>query len=335
MDVPGAIAYLASSEARRARPVRLEEAAAGGLPFFDIRRRRSGGGGGGWEVRCGGHVGHDNASRLPFLCDWLSRRVLPLVDPDADISGAYRIELHDSYAYLPERRLHPERYDHAFTFARPTDARETMALMPDAYQIQGLDGLLDARDDVPWAAKRPTLFFAGTTTGDRDPARNERIAACLWARAHAPPDVARFSITSIAQMDPDRALAAVPGLRAVMGPYVSLEEHRAHRYQVNLAGNTACWSRVPMVLASRSLLVHVRHPDALWYYPLLRDGVHYVGVEAVPDLLKARDECEADPARCQRIVQDANRFANDVLRPRHADAYMAVLLETCAWRGGK
>ncbi len=331
MDVPGAIAYLASAEAHRVRPVRAEEAAAGGLPFFEIRRS----GGGGWEVGGGGHVGHDNGARVRCPRVWLAGRVRPLTAPDAVVSGAYRVELHDSYAYFPERRLHPERYDHAFTFARPTDARETMALLPDAYQIQGLDGLLDVRDNVPWAAKRPTLFFAGTTTGDRDPTRNARIAACLWARANATPDVARFSITSIAQMDAGRAMAAVPGLRDVMGPYVSLQEHHDHRYQVNLAGNTACWSRVPMVLASRSLLVHVRHPDALWYYPLLRDGVHYVGVEAVPDLLKAREACEADPARCRRIVEDANRFAHDVLRPRHADTYMAMLLETCAWRGKK
>ncbi len=330
MDVPGAIAYLAAAEARRVRPVRLDEAAEGGLPFIDVQRRR---GGGGWEVRGGGHAGHDNAPRLPFLCDWLARRVLPLIDPEADVSGAYRVELHDSYAYLPERRLHPARYDNAFTFARPAGAREAMALMPDAYQIEGLDGVLDARDEVPWAAKRPTLFFAGTTTGDRDPTRNARIAACLWARQH--PDVARFSITSIAQMDAAQAMAAVPGLRDVLGPYVTLREHHAHRYQVNLAGNTACWSRVPMVLASRSLLLHVRHPDALWYYPLLREGVHYVGVESVPDLLAAREACEADPARCQRMVADANRFADDVLRSRHADAYMAMLLETCAWNGNK
>ncbi len=332
MDATDAISYLAEAEGAKVHPVREEEAQerlAGNdmmahVPYIKIVREADG------RLRASGHahLGHDNESRMPFLLDWLHARVLPWVDPEVDVTGCYRIELHDSYSYLPTRGV----YDNVLTFARPMGARERVGLVPDPYQVQGYGGAASVLDAVPWAQKQPTLFFAGTTTGDRDPARNARIRACVWA-LDQPRDVARFTITSVAQMHPQAVLAAVPRFREVIGPYVPLHEHHRYRYQVNLAGNTACWSRVPMVLASGSVLVHVRHPDALWYYPLLRDGEHYVGVDGLGDLLRVRTACEADPARCQRIVQAGNAFVSAHLQPRHADAYMAQFLEAAAWQG--
>ncbi len=326
MDTPGAISYLAAAEARNVWALRDDEAAVAGLPYVRVRREGGGRGAPRYAVAGHGHAGHDNAPRMEFLCDWLSRRVLPLVDPACDVSGCYRWELHDAISYLPRRR-EPGRYYNALTFGRADDDRETrVALAPDCYHIMGFGGATEVRDPIPLAAKASQLFFAGTTTGDRDPRRNVRIQACLWARRRAP-DVARFTITSIAQMDPAAALAAVPELRACLGPHVPLPEHHRYRYQVNLVGNTACWSRVPMVMASNSLLLHVRHPDMLWYYPLLREGTHYLGAEALGELLPLRQRCDADLARCQGIVADAQRFVADHLRPRHADAYMAQLME--------
>ena len=333
MDNVGAIAYLADAEARLVRPVREAEAAAAGLPYFCIARE----GGSQWRVTGHGHVGHDNAPRMPFLCRWLERDVLRLVDAEADVGGCYRVELHDSYSYLPRCPALTDStaslWDNAMTFARPAGAREAAALLPDPYQIQGYGGTLEVVDEVPWAAKRPTLFFAGTTTGDRDPQRNARIRAAVWALGQ-PPDVARIRITQIAQMRAEHACAVVPRLRECLDRWVPLAEHHQYRYQVNLVGNTACWSRVPQALASHSVLLNVRHPDALWYYPLLREGTHLLAVDGLDELPRLRDELErGDPARPQRIADAANRFVDDFLRPHHAAIYTAHLLEACAWRG--
>jgi hypothetical protein len=268
---------------------------------------------------------------MQLFTEWLRLRVLPLVDPGAraGLRGRWNVELHDSYAYLPDA----SSYDNCMTFSRPADARERVAMIPDPYHVTGYGGLLveASRDAVPWASKAPKLFFAGTTTGDRDPTRNARIQACVWSLWH--PDETRFHITNIAQMSSSDALARVPRLRHVLHPHVDVRDHHAFRYQVNIVGNTACWSRVPMVMASQSVLVNLRHRDSMWYYPMLRDGTHYVGADGVDDLLRVRSALEGDAGRCGRIVADANRFVRDHLHPRHADAYMAQLLEESAHLG--
>ncbi len=134
-------------------------------------------------------------------------------------------------------------------------------------------------------------------------------------------------ITQLVQMAPAAALASEPRLPLVLGPYAPLEEHFAYRYQVNLRGNTACWSRVPMVLASRSLLLDLRHDDACWYAPALREGTHYVGVDSLPGLEAARLRCEAEGhAACEARVAAANRFAAEFLTGAAAAAYAAQLL---------
>ena len=330
MDSASATAYIAESESRLVYPVHEEDAAARLVPYFTLRPTA----GGDWGAWGHGHSGHDNEGRMPFMTEWLERAVLPLVDPAAlqrAAGRAWRIELHDSYSYLPCRYAPPERYDNCLTFGRPEGARESAALIPDPYHICNFGGTTEVPDPVVWADKAPQLFFAGTTTGNRDPVRNTRIRACVWALDH--PDTAAFKITNIAQMQPAEVLRAVPRLRECLAPYIPLSTHHQYRYQVNLVGNTACWSRVPMVMASGSVLFHLRHPDRMWYYPLLREGRHYLSAESFDDLLKLRDTCEADPVRCAAIVQDANAFVREHLRPQHAAAYMAQLLETAAWRG--
>ena len=332
MDADEARAYLAQTEGAHVRPIRDPEgderqgaeAPAIRVPWFRIGRDAMG------RLVASGHafVGHDNEPRMPFLVQWLQRRVLPLVDAEADVTGCYRVELHDSYSYLPTRGM----YDNVLTFARPQGARERVGLIPDPYQVAAYGGATDVPDGVRWEAKHPTLFFAGATTGARDPAVNARIRACLWS-LQQPTDVAHMRITSVVQMPPDLVRRAVPRLDDILAPHVPLQDHHLHRYQVNIVGNTACWSRVPMVMASRSVLFHVRHPDGLWYYPLLRDGEHYVGVDSLDALLGARRRCEADPRGCARMADAANAFVRQQLQPRHADTYMAQFLEAAAWFG--
>lgn len=278
---------------------------------------------------------------MPFLVDWLNSRVLPQVDPGAcggalrwgksdagseDGTPCLRVELHDSYSYLPRSA----QYTNALTFARPQDARGRnahMALLPDPYLVSGMGGLLDLKDKTRWEDKSPTMFFAGSSTGDRDPSRNLRLRAVVWGLDHK--DVARFSISNIVQMVPEAVLSAHPRLRepGALLPFTPPEAHHAYRYQVNLAGNTNAWSRLPMIMASRSVALNLRHADAGWAYPLLRAGEHYFAVEDLDDLLRVRARCEADPAVCVRVADAANRFVEEFFRPKQSDTYAAQLLE--------
>ena len=340
MDTCEAVEHLAKAEARRVRPIKrhedlleLERRHGRPLNAIEIRRKPVGGGSGFEAFGLEREPGHDNAPRLPFLVDFFNRRALPLVNPRADgVCGMWRIELHDAYSYLPDRH----KYNEVLTFGRALDANERrVALIPDPYHMADFGGLIDraAKDMVPWARKEPSLFFAGTTTGDRDPLNNARLRACAWAVDHT--DVARMHITKIAQIDPPAILAAYPRIaEAFHAPY-SVEDHFAYRYQVNLVGNTACWSRLPMIMSSKSVMLHVRSrpsADAMWYYPLLRENRHYVGVdtESGEDLLRARAYCLANDRACRTMVDESNALSRDLFHSSTAAAYLAVLLEESA-----
>lgn len=339
MDLGQTIEYLASSEGRRIRPiVDLEEldeldAKMGigrRIPAIHVDRASASGR---WVARAiDRDPGHDNAERLPFLVDFFNRRVLPLVDPEVDVRGAYRIELHDSYSYLPDRH----RYDNVLTFGRAQDALERrVALLPDPYHMDDYGGIVAAasEDPVPWAQKIPKLFFAGTTTGVRNPWENNRIRACMWATDHR--DVAELYITNVAQMSTCSILEAHPRfLEAVHAPF-PVQAHFPYRYQVNIPGNTACWSRLPMLLSMRSLTIHARSSlpgcaDVMWYSPLVQENVHYVGADSAegPDLMRALAFCKSYERQCRTMVDNANALARNLFQSGSAATYCAKLIET-------
>lgn len=334
MDLSEAVSYIAQAEGRRVRPItdeaeldELDADVGHAVPVLDVKRDALTG-----RLRVTGRLRaerHDNAPRLPMMAAWLEGAVLPMLgvgEGESDLVGAWRIELHDSYSYLNGRA----GYREALSFGRaPESEQRRVALMPDPYHVGNFGGLLQRACRglvVPWEKREPTLFFAGTTTGDRNPARNERIRACVWSLGRR--DISRMHITNIAQMTYQAACAAWPTLPEVMHRPFEVEEHFSWRYQVNIAGNTACWSRLPMVMASGSLLVHARGGDSMWYYPLIREREHYVASDSADGhaLAAAHSWCRANDADCQRIASMAARLAGDLFEPAVAASYAAQLL---------
>jgi hypothetical protein len=349
MDTASCATYIARSEARRVRPVRDVEALdemdaelGRKLPAFRIvAGPDSTGGALVAEPLPHRDPRHDNAPRLAQLCSFLNTRVLNMIESGAaaSMAGLYRVELHDSYSYLPGRR----HYRNVFSFGRGLDAPERdVALLPDPYHMGnfGNGHLVDtaSADPVRWQDKDPILFFAGTTTGDRDPSLNARCRACAWAANHA--DKARMHITNVAQMKVEDIVRAYPGdlTRAMFHAPFSIDDHFRYRYVANIVGNTACWSRVPMIMSSGSVMVHVRHTDASWYYPLLREGRHYVGAESVDghDLLRAIAFCRSYDKQCRAMVTEANALSRDLFGSAAlAATYAAELFQECGYLYGK
>jgi len=351
MDTASSATYIARSEARRIKPVRdvdaldeLDAVLGRKLPAFRISAGAGGGAGGRLvaEPLASRDPHHDNAPRLFQVCRFLNTRVLNMIEPEAaaSVTGNYRIELHDSYSYLPGRR----DYSNAFSFGRALDAPERdVALLPDPYHMDNFDNgrLVGAAsaDPVRWQDKEPVLFFAGTTTGDRDPSRNARLRACAWAAAGGM-DRARMHITNVAQMSRDDVVRSYPGglAQEMFHAPFSVEDHFRYRYVANIVGNTACWSRVPMIMSSGSVMVHVRHADAAWYYPLLREGRHYVGAASVegPDLARAISFCRSYDKQCRAMVVEANALSRELFASTAiAATYAAELFQECGYLYGK
>lgn len=296
---------------------------------------------------------HDNAPRLAYVCSFLNDRVLPYLDPghSTGVKGTYAIELHDSYTHLSRSSSSSpscaadKAYKSTLVFSRDRSHPHPV-LLPDPYQMGNYGGIADGLDTVPWEKKKPSMFFAGTTTGERDPERNARIQACLWSlespvvlagASTSSSRAAEFYITRVAQMNEADALRRLPRLKDVMHAPFPSDAHREHRIGMNIAGNTCSWSRVPSILSSRSVLFDAYQRDICWWHPAMVDGTHYVSVDlptpqhpSHTNIMQKFVEVAQSKQRCAAIADAANDLVANYTRSVHAAQYTKHLLERSA-----
>jgi hypothetical protein len=259
--------------------------------------------------------------------------VLPYLSASASaaLSGkSLAIELHDTYKDSAGSLAADKDRDFANTLVFSRDrAHMFPVLIPDPFQMTNFGGAIDRLDDTtPWKEKAPKMFFAGTTTGNRDPTKNERIQRCVWSLDHR--DIADFYITHVAQMDARDALKAVPKLSQVIHQRFSEDHHIGYRLAANIAGNTCSWSRIPSIMKTRSVLFDFTHEDIQWYTPAMVDGVHYVSVDST-NLAQKYASFVNDEAKCAAMSDNANVFVQAYTRSLHAAQYMKHLLESAVY----
>ena len=278
-----------------------------------------------WRVSGDGHVGHDNEARMQPLCDFLQMQVLPVLALEANVGGHFNVELHDSYSYLDR---HPRAYyDNCLTFSKVWNHARAV-VVPDMYQMYGYGTI--PRDPYTWAQKVPRLFGAYTTTGDRDPAKNERILTCLRGLEHR--EVCDLRITNVAQMSKE-AFLAVPRASELLSPFVPPHEQLRHQCILTIRGNTALWN-LPWLLSSNSVMLQKHHEDVCWYSPLLLDGTHYKRSYSLEQALSQAEFFKNNPAEAQHMTRCANRFVRDFMMPSsRAALYWKFLLEEMADHG--
>lgn len=313
MDIVQNIEWLAQCNAGTCRPKALDEIDVT-LPYFKVSKDTVGK----YTLDGFNFEAHDNAPRMPYVCQWLKSHIFPCVK--GDLSGYYNIQLHDTYSYLNDDK----DYTDVLCFGkRKTDKGPVQ--LPDCYFMGGWGGKYhNIKDDVRWMDKKSKIVFAGTTTGSRDPKTNERINTCLWAMDKEPCD---FHITNIAQIDTRSIFAEVPDFKYIYRPPLPLEEQMKYRYQLVIDGNTCRWN--PDVYFTQSLAFHMPSKDMLWYHPLLCDAVHYVGVNR-EDMLNKFTYFEANPHEAQLLVMNANRLSKQLFNFNACRIYTVALFENIA-----
>jgi Glycosyl transferase family 90 len=329
MDFTELVCHAARSEAKSLRPAQEEEDVDRRVPFFRIQKKENQlSNDSSYTVTGHNCAGHDNEPRMEFICGFLTQHVLPYVDARLDVSGFYNIELHDSYSYLPNAG----DYRNCLTFSRKMNDMH-MTLLPNPYQIANYGDAFDANaDNVPWDQKSDRLFFAGSTTGDRNPTKNLRIHACKWSLQN--PAISDFKITNVVQMNDHAFRVAVPEWRSIVAPPVPQADNYKHKFLVNLPGNTAAWSRVPMIMASKSIMLSMYHEDIEWFYPFLLEGTHFLGF-TMETLASKRAFALSNPQITQYIIANANRFHSAFMGRNQAALYTLHLLEEVARRTGR
>jgi len=226
------------------------------------------------------------------------------------------VSLHDFVGH----QMNTPEWPHSI-FAFSTLRRDTHNLMiPDLYAMQHYHGKL-TKDEVPTLKKQNRALFIGSTTGFADPDKNYRIQLCTIARKqkYAWLDAYISDIVNLTEAD-------APFVLPFTHPRMSIPEQREYRHILCVDGNTACWDRLPWVLASNSVCWKMESDHVCWYYAFLKPWVHYV-----PFTLDTLEDTWAkfkdDTAAQLRMVQAANQFVWDFLRPEAHALYTRTLIQ--------
>ena len=293
MNTEESVKWLAQVHSGKCYPKRFDEINKE-LPYFHIFKDALGK----YDIACFNYKGHDNEDRMPYMAGYFKQVIFPYVT--TNISGYYNIELHDGYTYLKNGK----DYKDCLTFAKfKTD--KLIPLLPDVYFINNWGDQV-IKDPTPWEDKLSKICWFGTTTGSRIPTENNRIKTCLWALNKR--DICDFYVTKVAQMDPAKVLLDIPEFKQIYRQGASQEEQMKYRYHLTLDGNTSGWN--VWEYKTNSLVFKQKSNEMLWYYPLMKDKVHFVNVDT--DNMESMYQYYQNKAKeANLIIKNANQFASE------------------------
>jgi len=191
-------------------------------------------------------------------------------------------------------------------------------LIPDLYAMQDYKGALERKDTVPMKDKANKLLFIGVSSGKATFEEHRRVALCSFAKGK---DWIEAYLSGIVNFSPRAATYLQKFLHAPM----TQEEQYGYRHIMVIDGNTACWDRLPWVLASQCVCWKEESNDECWYYEFLKPWVHYVPFtrETLEDTWRI---VKNDVALQERVVRAANAFVEDFLRRDRHVLYMQTLM---------
>lgn len=287
------------------------------LPFFKVSKNEFGK----YKVENFNHKGHDNEPRMDYVTLYLSNQIFPNIDKEVDITGYYNIELHDSFSYLNNSDI--VDYENVLTFGGIKNDKRGI-LIPDTFMMGNWGNQLQMlNDQIPWTNKTNKIVWVGTTTGDRDPIKNERIKTCLWALNKK--NFCDFYITKIAQMTIEDIMMKIPNFNDIFRSPIGIPEQMAYRYHLTMDGNASPWNVFEYF--TNSLVFKQKSDNILWYSPLFKDRENVVDVD-LNNLEQAYYFYGNNPQEANMIIQNMNKFARDVFRPLTAQQYTVTLFET-------
>ena len=319
MEAIESVKYLARLEAVKLKP-KEEHELTEGVPYFSLKSTDEH-----TDVCVHAYQKHDNANRMAFIAEYLTKRVFPFIKDMKGLDGYYSIELHDSYSYLQNTN----DYTGCLTWSKRKEDNHVVCI-PDVYHLVNYhENLNKFNDTLTWGSKIDKIGFWGTTTGNRVPKLNARINTCLWGLSY--PDDTMFKITKVAQMHPGDVLAQIPNFQNIYNAAGLVSPHEMFKYKflLDIPGNTCSWDRVPLIMQSNSLLFKMPCRDMCFYYPLMHSGTHYVDVDT-NTMLNQKNYYLNNPKEAGFIIANANHFAKTFFNDTIANMYLIELFNHCA-----
>lgn len=287
------------------------------IPFFQIDNDK---------VKIGGYKTHDNAPRMLYFSKYLQQNVLPNIQSKHNLNGFYNIELHDSNSYVENN------YNNCLVWSKNKHDTSSI-LIPDIFNLGNYGNKLnDLKDNKTWEEKVDKMGFWGSSTGDMDPCKNQRISDCLWFQSLDPLHIySDVFITNIVQMNPNTVIKKIPKIFDVFRYPVTYNEQFKYKFLLDIPGNTCCWDRTPLILNSNSLLFKMPCDEMCFYYPLLQENIYYVQVDR-SNVFSKYNYYLKNSNEANTIIRNAKLFAEKVLNEEMARQYLITFFNAISDR---
>ena len=180
---------------------------------------------------------------------------------------------------------------------------------------------LNSVDTINFETKKENAIFAGSSTGNLDPKLNDRLRLCNWAVARKEVDC--YITNTFPQIGEQKVSEAYPRYKEFTREHIGEKEQLENKFIISVDGNTAAWDRVPWVFNSNSILLKKRSDQLGWYYPFMKNGVHYIefdNFDEIPSKMRTPDSV------CRNIIENSSKFVNDYMKIEPQMDYMSRVL---------
>lgn len=246
---------------------------------------------------------YPNPSTLPELCRHLATVPLLRCDwNDGNLDSSRTVPIPDFHIQQPS-------YDEVFKKISESQGR------------------------YPFDTRHNKIFWRGSLSGPQH-AKSENFRSFprykLLEIARSTPALIDAKLTNfydIATRDYDGAVRAHLTQRfGEPSAHVPELEFLEHKYLISIDGAVAAWRRVPVILASGSVLL-LQHEWKQYFYPGLLPWQHYVPIKTdMSDLLETYAWLEDHPEEARAIATAGRSFALRFLAPNAILAYFSVAL---------
>ncbi len=211
-------------------------------------------------------------------------------------------------------------------------------LIPDPYMISQdkqmqLTALLDSKELLPFNHRIPKFFFSGALTGPR-PLNFDYMdlnPRHLLLKKTAKWPFLKYNVTNFELLNElairdykDHILKIYSNLK---GESVDFFEHAKYKYLLSFDGYGAAWSRVPLILATGSVLV-LNAICRQYFYDFMLENVTHVNLKN--DLSNGEElfhHLEKNPQHAEKIGKQGKDFAKMFLTKDATDAYLWLVLK--------
>jgi hypothetical protein len=196
-------------------------------------------------------------------------------------------------------------------------------LVPDVYALNNYNGMLNIKDTFE---KKDGIIFAGSSTGNTfNLFLNERLKVCNYA---IDKDWLNCKITNIVQTNYNTVKQCYSECDNFISKFIPVDEQLKYKFILSIDGNTTAWDRVPWVMNSRSLLFRYTTDNMNWYYPLMKEGTHFVECD-LNNIESKYMYYLNNPKEVEFIVNNANQFVRDYLTFDKQLEYLKLVLQFC------